>query len=240
MENTMYVALSRQASLRRQMDVVANNLANMSTTGFQREKTLFAEVIERLPVEGGSLSMADARVRATEFTQGGMMRTGGTFDMAIEGPGFFQVETPDGIRLTRDGAFLRNADKVKSAIKDSERLDAGGAPIFLPPAAAKIEISSDGTVTADGQPVAAMGIVNVADEGTLRRQGGVMFIPEGGVQQVFDSTIHQGFLEGSSVSPVTEITRMIEVQRAYEAGQSLLEREDERIRGVVRTLGQPK
>ncbi len=240
MDNPGYVTLTRQSGLLREMQSVANNLANMSTTGFQREATLFAEVIERLPVEGGSLSMADARVRATEFTQGGMMRTGAPFDMAIEGPGFFQVDTPDGLRLTRDGAFLRNADGELATPDGHRVLDAGGAPIFLPPAAAKIEISSDGTVTADGQPVAAMGVVNVADESALRRQGGVMFIPEGGVEQVFDSTIHQGFLEGSSVSPVTEITRMIEVQRAYEAGQSLLEREDERIRGVVRTLGQPK
>lgn len=240
MDNAGYVTLTRQSGLLREMQAVANNLANMSTTGFQREATLFAEVIERLPVEGGSLSMADARVRATQFTQGGMMRTGATFDMAIEGQGFFQIETPDGLRLTRDGAFLRNADGELATADGHRVLDAGGAPIFLPPAAAKIEISSDGTVTADGAPVAAMGLVTVADLGALRRAGGVMFIPEGGVEPAFDATIHQGFLEGSSVSPVTEITRMIEVQRAYEAGQSLLEREDERIRGVVRTLGQAK
>ena len=240
MDNAGYVTLTRQTGLLREMQAVANNLANMSTTGFQREKTLFAEVIERLPVEGGSLSMADARVRATEFSQGGLMRTGAPFDMAIEGPGFFQIETPDGLRLTRDGAFLRSAAGELVTADGHQVLDAGGAPIFLPPAAGKIEISSDGTVTADGTPVAAMGVVTVADEGALRREGGVMFIPEGGLEPALESTIHQGFLEGSSVSPVTEITRMIEVQRAYEAGQSLLEREDERISSVVRTLGQPK
>ncbi|MFT4793165.1 MAG: flagellar basal-body rod protein FlgF [Paracoccaceae bacterium] len=240
MDNAGYVTLTRQSGLLKEMQAVANNLANMSTTGFQREATLFAEVIERLPVEGGSLSMADARVRATQFSQGGMMRTGGSYDLAIEGPGFFQIDTPNGPRLTRDGAFLRNADGEMATADGNRVLDAGGAPIFLPPTAAKIEISSDGTVTADGAPVASIGLFTVADVGTLRREGGVMFIPEAGLLPVFDATVHQGFLEGSSVSPVSEITRMIEVQRAYEAGQALLEREDERIRGVVRTLGQPK
>jgi flagellar basal-body rod protein FlgF len=240
MDNAGYVTLTRQSGLLKEMQAVANNLANMSTTGFQREATLFAEVIERLPVEGGSLSMADARVRATQFSQGGMMRTGAPFDMAIEGKGFFQIDTPDGLRLTRNGAFVRNAEGDLTTTDGNRVLDAGGAPIFLPPGAAKIEISSDGTVTADGNPVATIGLVSVVDEGSLRREGGVRFIPDGGVEEVFEATIHQGFLEGSSVSPVIEITRMIEVQRAYEAGQSLLEREDERIRGVVRTLGQPK
>lgn len=240
MDNAGYVTLTRQSGLLKEMQAVANNLANMSTTGFQREATLFAEVIERLPVEGGSLSMADARVRATQFSQGGMMRTGAPFDMAIEGKGFFQIETPDGVRLTRDGAFVRNADGDLSTTDGHRVLDAGGAPIFLPPGAAKIEISSDGTVAADGSPIASIGLVNVIDEGALRREGGVRFVPDGGVEEAFEATVHQGFLEGSSVSPVIEITRMIEVQRAYEAGQSLLEREDERIRGVVRTLGQPK
>jgi flagellar basal-body rod protein FlgF len=240
MDNASYVTLSRQNGLLKEMQTVANNIANMSTTGFQRETTLFAEMVKRVPVEGGSLSMTEARVRDTRFAQGAMMRTGAAFDVAIEGPGFFQIQTANGLRLTRDGAFGRNEIGDLVTAEGNQVLDAGGAPVFLPPTAGKIEISSDGTVTADGQPVAALGIVTVADEGSLRREGGVMFIPQGGVQAAETFSVHQGFLEGSNVSPVTEITRMIEVQRAYEAGQSLLEREDERIRNVVRTLGQTR
>jgi flagellar basal-body rod protein FlgF len=238
MDNAGYVTLSRQSGLLKEMQTVANNIANMSTTGFRRETTLFAEMIERLPVEGGSLSMTEARVRDTRFSQGGLIRTGSPFDMALEGDGFFQIQTPDGLRLTRNGSFTRNENGDLVTAQGHPVLDAGGAPVFMPPSAGKIEIASDGTVTADGQPVAAIGIVTVADEGGLRREGGVMFISQGDVQAAQGAVLYQGFLEGSNVSPVAEITRMIDVQRAYEAGQALIEREDERIRSAVRTLGQ--
>lgn len=239
MDNAGYVAITRASALKKEMRVIANNMANMSTNGFRRETTVFAEMVKALPVEGGSLSMTAAHVRDTRFVQGALARTGGTYDLAVEGPGFFQVETPQGLRLTRDGGFGRNADGELVTPEGHRVLDAGGAPIFLPPAAAKIEVSTDGTVAADGFPVAQIGLVQPAEPTRMLRQDGVLFDPQGAVAPVEQGwVIHQGFVETSNVNPIQEMTRMIEVQRAYEAGQALQEREDERIRQAIRTVGQ--
>ena len=161
MENATYATLTRQAGLLAQMQAVANNIANADTAGFKAEGVTFTEVVRRAG-DGPSLSMAAARVRETALVQGSLERTGGAFDLAIEGDGFFLVETPQGPRLTRAGQF--------------------------------------------------------------------------GVDPAPAARVLQGFLEESNVDPVLEVARMIEVSRAYEAGQSFLEREDERIRKTIQAI----
>ena len=104
--------------------------------------------------------------------------------------------------------------------------------------ASKIEVSTDGTVAADGFPVARLGLVAPADPTTMTREDGVRFDPGGAVVPVLEgAVIHQGFVEGANVSPIQEITRMIEVQRAYELGQNFLDQEDERMRQAIRVIG---
>lgn len=105
-----YVALTRATGLLKTMQAVANNIANVSTTGFRREGVLFAEMVEALPAEGGSVAMTAARGRVTSQEQGALVETGGALDMAIEGEGYFTVLTPEGERLTRAGAFARSPD----------------------------------------------------------------------------------------------------------------------------------
>ncbi|UPH71830.1 flagellar hook-basal body complex protein [Abyssibius alkaniclasticus] len=238
MDNTGYVALTRQVGLLREMQLVANNIANASTTGFRREGVLFAEVIAALPVEGGNLSMADARVRYTDRAQGVLRETGNPLDMAIEGPGFFSVETPDGTALTRAGAFSLNAQSELVTMDGLRVLDDGGAPIFIPPDAARVSVATDGTISADNRPLARFGLVTPEDPAALNRRDGVLFVYDGPLSPVEAPSLRQGFVEGSNVSAVSEITRMIEVQRSYELGQKLLDQEHERISGVTRTLGQ--
>jgi flagellar basal-body rod protein FlgF len=109
--------------------------------------------------------------------------------------------------------------------------------VFAPPDATAITLSPDGTLSANGRPVAQIGLVVPTDPNGLQREAGVMFRADAGVEPVEDGKIAQGFLEASNVSAIAEITRMIEVQRAYELGQTFLDREDERIRGVIQTLG---
>jgi flagellar basal-body rod protein FlgF len=182
--------------------------------------------------------MADAAARHSSPLQGALEGTGGPLDVAIEGEGFFLLETPEGERMTRAGAFLANeAGELVNA--DGFRvLDTGGAPIFLPPQARSIGIAADGTISADGAPVAQLAVVRPLDPLTVTRGAGVTFAAgAGGVEPVEAPAVLQGHLEASNVEPVTEIARMIAVQRAYELGQSFLEREDERIRNVVQTLG---
>ena len=116
------------------------------------------------------------------------------------------------------------------------RSDAGGAPVFIPPSAASISIAADGTMSADGAPISQLGLFT-ADPNGLQRVGSTMFEATTGVEQLIGGTVLQGFLEGSNVDPVTEIARMIEVQRSYELGQKFLEKEDERLRSVQKLVG---
>lgn len=237
MDNPGYIALTRQSGLMREMQAVAHNLANMSTAGYRREGVLFTEFVQRLEGGAESLSMAAANARHTSAAQGALEATGGTFDAAIEGEGFFQVQTPDGERLTRAGAFRPNlAGELVTA--DGHRvLDAGGAPIFVPPDAQSVGIAADGTISADGAPVAQLGVVRAVDPLSVQREAGVLMRVDGPVEPVEDPSVLQGYLEASNVDPMSEMARMIAVSRAYELGQAFLEREDERIRGVIQTLG---
>ena len=114
-------------------------------------------------------------------------------------------------------------------------LDAGGAPIFIPPAT-EIGVAADGTISANGAPIGQIGVVMPAEPDEMQREGGTMFRAEAGFDPVENPCVVQGFVEASNVNPVAEIARMITVQRAYELGQSFLEREDDRVRNMLKTL----
>ncbi|WP_166417177.1 flagellar hook-basal body complex protein [Cochlodiniinecator piscidefendens] len=237
MEAATYTTLTRQSGLRREMQVVANNIANISTTGFRREGLVFSEYISEIEGQSRSISMATANVQFNEHAQGPLSHTGGTFDFAVEGEGFFLIETPEGEQLTRNGSFTPDANGELVTHDGYRVLDLGGAPIFIPPDAGPIASASDGTLSAGGQPLAQIGLFNPIDMSELSRRNGVRFAVENGVEPIEGSPILQGFLEDSNVNPVMEIARMIEVQRAYEQGKGLMDKEDERIRGVLQTLG---
>lgn len=235
MENAGYATLTRQSGLMAQMRMVANNIANAATTGYRAESMVFAEHV-RATGDGPSLSMATASVRMTDATQGGLNRTGGAYDLAIEGEGFFMVGTPAGDRLTRAGAFTPNEMGDLVTPEGYPLLDAGGAPVFVPQGAGPVAIAADGTISAGGQPVGQIGLVMPEDPQALIREDGVRFRAEAGVIPV-EGRMLQGFLEESNVDPVAQVARMIEVGRAYELGQAFLDREDERVRGTIETMG---
>ena len=237
MDNGIYTTLNRQSGLMQEMQVVANNIANMSTTGFRREGVIFAEHVAALQGAEPSLSMATAEGRAVNMSQGVLQQTGGRFDLAIEGEGFFMIQTPDGNQLTRAGAFTASPEGALVTAEGFPVLDAGGAPIAMPPGATQVTVARDGTMSADGQPVAQVGIFLPVDPNELIEVAGTRFKTTQAPQATEGGTIFQGFLEGSNVNPVMEITRMIAVQRAYEMGQSFLESEDSRIKSVVQTIG---
>ena len=235
MEASGYVTLTRQSGLLREMQVVANNIANSATTGFRREGVIFSEFV-RSAGEAPSLSMARGETRQVDLTEGGLVQTGGAFDFAIRGEGFFLIATPEGERLTRTGAFTPGPDGSVQTADGYRLLDAGGAAVVLPAGAAKVALGADGTLSANGQPVARIGLWLPEDPLTLRHVAGTMFAAESLVPAE-SAVLAQGALEESNVDPVTEVARMIEVQRAYELGQGFLDREDERMRGMIRMMG---
>jgi flagellar basal-body rod protein FlgF len=235
MDAASYTALTRQSGLMREMQVVANNIANISTTGFRREGVVFEEYITG-GKDGPSLSMATGDARVIDLSQAGLSQTGGAFDFAIQGEGFFQVETPDGPRLTRAGSFTPSPTGELVTNDGFRLLDEGGAPVFIPTTAGQIAVAQDGTLSANGAPLAKIGLWQAGDPLTLKHQAGTLFSANAAVPAE-GAKVMQGYLEDSNVNPVQEIARMIEVQRAYELGQSFMDQEDKRMRGVVDTLG---
>ena len=234
MDSAGYIAVSRQSGLTRELQLVANNIANISTTGFRREGIVFAEHVSALRA-GPSLSQAHANGRMIDLSQAGLSQTGGTFDLAIQGEGFFLMATPMGDRLTRAGQFTPSVEGALLSPDGFSLLDAGGAPVFVPPNA-QITIGQDGTLSADGIAVTDIALWRPTDKNALRHEAGTLF-SAAELEPVENPVMLQGFLEDSNVNPVLEIARLIEVQRAYEAGQKFLDAEDNRSRNVIQTLG---
>lgn len=235
MEASGYTTLNRQSGLLREMQTIANNIANAATTGFRQEGIIFSEYVVGTE-EGPSISMATGRIGNTSFLQGALTETGSVLDIAIEGDGFFLVETPAGERLTRSGHFSLSAQGDLVTADGFAVLDIGGAPIFLPPGEGPILIAMDGTISRSDALLGQIGLFEATEPSQLEREGGVSFRSAGDVDPVAEPRMRQGFLESSNVDPVLQMTRMIEVQRAYEMGQSFLDAENQRMRDALRTF----
>lgn len=234
MDVTGYTTLSRQQGLMREMQLIANNIANSATTGYRQQGIVFSEYIRQ--TDEGSVSMSAAHARATSFAQGTLTQTGGQFDLAVEGDGFFLIQTPRGERLTRSGAFAVGNEGNMVTSDGYTVLDSGGAPVFVPPDATDFTVAQDGTISSQGRPIGQVGLVQPNDPGAMVREGDIMFRADAGYDPVDAPRIRQGFIENSNVNPILQISRMIEVQRAYEMGQNFLEREDDRIRSALKAF----
>jgi len=235
MENPAYITLARQTALQRQMDVVANNIANASTTGFKREGTLFAEAVEYLAA-GGSISMSSDTATFTDLSPGAIGETGDPLNVAITGDGMLGVIRGGETLYTRDGRFAINPEGELVLLTGDRVLDAGGAPLQIPPDAGHIAIARDGTVSAGGLPLGQLGLY-AADAARLERVGDGLFRTAEQAPAVDRPQFAQGFLEAANVDPVSELVRMIEIQRAYERGQAILQAEHDRISEVTEIAG---
>jgi flagellar basal-body rod protein FlgF len=244
MAQTIHPALSRQSGLLREIEVLAHNVANASTTGYRAQGVVFAEHV-RAGAPGGrgeppspSISMGHAAGRLIDLAQGALERTGGVLDLAIEGDGFFHVATPAGERLTRAGALTQGPDGALLTLTGHAVLDDGGAPLELPDGSADIAVSPDGTVSADGEPVGRIALVRPADPARLTYAEGTLLDPGGAVVPAGDAQVAQGFLEASNVEAVSAMARLVEVQNAYQLGQGFMDREHERMRSLIALLDQ--
>lgn len=233
MSMSIYAALGRQDGLSKEIEVVANNLANSGTVGYKADRAIFVEYIVPAGPDTPSISMGTLGAHSFELTQAALKFTGGQFDFALQGDGYFQIQTDQGVRLSRSGSFQLSPEGVMIDPFGNPVLGFGG-PITIPEDAASIQVAGDGTISADGQLVDQIALV--IPNGDLQRDTNTMFTAPGGTDQAENVTIVQGALEQSNVSPVLEVARMIEVQRAYEAGQTMLEREDERLNQTITAL----
>lgn len=234
MTNVSYVALSRQAALAREIDSIANNIANANTSGFRRDAFIFSEFVSAVR-DAPSISQTRIGGRMTDASQGDLISTGGDFDVALEGEGYFAVETPYGQRLTRNGAFMLNDQGVLVTAGGHPVSGEGGAAIVIPIDARDVSIGADGVVSAGADVFGRLEILD-ADPTEIVREGEDFFRANRDASPVVGGVIRQGFLEGSNVNAVMEISRMIEVQRAFEIGQQVINEEADRARRAVEVL----
>ena len=240
MENTLLVGLSRQMVLERQMDVVANNVANVNTTGYKVDRSLFQEFLTSGAHEDNFLA-SDRRVsyvqdRATfhDFSQGAAEETKNPLDVAINGGGFLVVQTPAGERYTRDGALqINNQGQLVTAGGNPVLGNSG--PIVFQPTDKQVSIASDGNVTVlEGASRidsvrGKLRVVSFAQAQNLQKEGFNLYSAGAGIAAQPDTTskLRQGFVEKSNVNSVLEMSRMIEVTRTYTQISNLLQQQSD-------------
>lgn len=189
------------------INITSNNLANISTPGFKRDVPIFEGYI--------------VKATKTDFQQGPFESTENRFDLALSGPGFFQVETPQGVRYTRNGNFtLTNEGRL---------VNMEGHPVVgdvtIPDDATEVQILEDGRVFADGDEIAQIEIVEFEDPNVLAKEGYSLFVPKGaGIEPrvATGTTVEQGYLERSNADPVRESVELIDTMRTYEVFQKIV------------------
>lgn len=253
MANNLLIGLSRQIALSREMDVVANNIANLNTTGFKGETTLFQEYLmpgaRANQFEGADRQLHYVLDRATwrDFSPGPLQQTGNPLDIAIDGNGFLAVQTANGNeRYTRNGALQVNA-AGEIVTNEGARLLGEAGPIVLQPGDRDITISTDGTVSvregANAAVDAVRGKVRVvafAEAQRLQKDGSSLFRAPAGTQPQPATNVRlmQGAIEKSNVNAVGEMTRMIQVSRTYQSIASMLERQGDLQRTAIERLAE--
>jgi flagellar basal-body rod protein FlgF len=240
-ENAQLISLSRQIALQRQMDVVANNMANINTTGFKSENILFEEYVmpvardQDFPRLDQPLSYVQDWATMHDLSGGAMVQSGNELDVALNGPGFFAVQTAAGERWTKSGAFQLSANGTLVDLNGNPVLGEGG-PIQFGPEENGILIAADGSISSSAGPKGRLRLVEFANPQELTREGSNLFA--GGTPVAATTTrAMQGFTEKSNVSGVAEMAEMIRVTRAYESAANLAQKQDELRRSAIQRLG---
>lgn len=244
MQNALYVSLSKQVTLRREMDVIANNLANVATPSYKADRIMFAELVAgQAPypaagaARGGRLSFVNETGMLRDVSDGALTETGNSLDLAINGSGYFTVETPGGPRYTRQGGFRLDSDGRIVTSEGFALLDTNGRPLAVPPGESRIEISPQGAVMTEGGEIGRIRLVTFENEQALHKLGSGLYESELEPLAANPATeIRQGMIEGSNVKAVTEVTSMMEILRRYQSAQKMIDSEHELQRRAIDKL----
>lgn len=239
MDNALYAALAGQTALKRKMDSIANNMANLSTTGYKTENTHFNSLFEKLDTDGKGVDFVYDVTSTTDFTQGSLKETNNHLDIAVSGKGMLAARgSNDQTYYTRDGRLSRNNEGVLVMTATGYPvLDNAEGIIEIPEEVTQISIANDGTISGNGQQIGNIGIYGF-DPNKVQRHSDGLYTMDEPAEITQEAKIHQGFIENSNVNAVKTLTDMITVQRAYEAGKKIMDNEDQRIRGAISRLGQ--
>lgn len=240
MEVVQLVNLTRQIALKRELETVANNLANVNTPGFKARALRFTELLRKDVVdssrEAGPASFAIDRSSIIDFSDGALEKTGAPLDIAVQGTNLFVVQTPQGERYTRDGSF-RLDSKGRLVSRMGFPVLGDGGPITIAPGETNLAVSDDGRVTSSGGEKGRLRLVSANDPTVLSPEGDNLF----GAQTALapapsGTTVVSGHVERANVRPMIEMSRLVEISRAYANAASLMQRQDELKRSSVEKL----
>lgn len=233
MDQPGYIILSRLSAQMRATQVLANNIANADTPAFRAERPLFAAHLARAGEGGDRIAYSVDRATWRDTRTGPISTTGNPLDVALRGEGFFVLETPRGERYTRAGRFTLDPTGRLTDPDGNAVLGAGGAPIAIGPGDARIEIQGDGTLRSENGVIGQLRVVRFADPQRLRAEGDRLYAADDAPEDVPRPQLVQGAVEGSNVSPITEITRLTEDVRDFQFATQFAEREGDRQQSAI-------
>ena len=228
MDNSIYIAISKQTALKGQMDLVANNIANMNTSGYRAQHALFQEYVQKqdsIAEVNDPISMVQNYGQYDDMRAGPVKTTGNKLDIALQGPGFLGVITPGGIEYTRGGNLSMNTNGELVTATGFPVADAGGAPIIIPEGEREIVFGKDGTIVSENGAIGELMIAEFDNYQNLTPQGNGLYKTEDAALPADGTSIMQGAVEGSNVNPILEMTRMIEISRNYQSTHKFMQGE---------------
>lgn len=237
MENSLYLGLSRQMTLRTNMSITANNIANMNTPGYRGQNMLFAEYLADPKGAEDELSFVYDRGQYQNNKAGPLQQTNNPLDMALVGPGFFGVEGPgEQPTYSRAGNFQIGINGTLQTSGGFDVLDEGGAPIQIPEDAREIKIDDYGVISTENGPIASIQLVEFENTQELDPMGNNLYTTDAAPIEATQTRTKQGYVEGSNVNPILEMTNMIEISRSFQSMQQAMSTENDRLRSAIAKL----
>ena len=251
MENALLVGLSRQMTLERQLDVISNNIANVNTTGYKADQSLFEEFLtsgaheDNFVGKDRKVSYVQDRGTYRDISQGALQQTANPLDVAVDGEAFLAVQTTGGERYTRDGNLQINSQGQLTTVGGDAVLGNAG-PIIFQPTDHDVPISADGTITVVEGAARTdtirgkLRLVSFADAQSLLKQGSNLYAASnaGAAQPDLKATVKQGYIEKSNVNSVAEMGRMIEVSRTYSQIANILQQQSDLHKNAINQLAE--
>ena len=259
MHESIYIAASAGIKQARKMEMIAQNLANVNNTGYKKDALVFKEMMPPFPPDSDldagknillssdksnkNVSYVGITDQYTDFSTGGIKKTGGVLDIALDGEGFFKVQTPDGPRYTRNGNFRLNTAKQLVNQKGNQVLDRNDTPVVID-APGKISIDGEGSISVGNglanTTITNIKLVNFENKKFLEKVGDGLYrnkgLPEEELEAI-DIKTRQGFLESSNVTSVEEMTEMVGTLRIFESYQKIIQSIDSMNDQSVNTIG---
>ncbi|WP_024276882.1 flagellar basal-body rod protein FlgF [Xanthobacter sp. 126] len=238
MGSGLYVSLSAQLAADKRLTTIANNVANLNTAGYRAEEVRFEEMVSR--AGGEDVSFTSTGETYTSRKSGPINPTGNPLDIAVEGKGWFAVRDGATTAYTRDGRMSMSPEGELRTLSGRPILDASGAPVVIDPTGGTVRIGTDGSISQNRRAIGRVGLFLIPEDAKLARRDGALVVPDKPAALVQDYTrnvVRQGFVEGANVDAVTEMTRLIALQRAFEMAASAVSQTEDSTSQTIRELG---